>query len=121
MTVTPYLLRMAVTAAADTKATASYTVPRNEKLHIRGLIQMSTGAFGIADIRTTEGHHMTNASEAEYIHDNFIQAADSDTYGLRDWPIPLDVTGGMTLYIDVKDLSSDTNTIVFMLYGEREF
>lgn len=115
----PYVLVLQAVALANSTATAFYALPPNEKLSLHDVRRSATGAFSITDIRKSGGEHLTNASASTPILSTQIQDGSSPNIGFTDFGGELEIEGGETFYIDVKDTSGSGNTINLFFTGKR--
>jgi len=117
----PFMMIMQVVCAGSGTATLSYNVAKQEVLKLHKFLVSATGIFNIVDIRDSQGRHYTNASGSAPIPDTIIGKPVDAFNNLGELPIPLVLEGGTTLYVDVVDTSTATNTIKFIGVGEREY
>lgn len=115
----PYFLVKQVTLGANGTGTMTHIVPNSEALEVHELRQKSTGLFGFTDIRTTDGVHMTNASPTIEIDSDFFADVQDENNGMKTLFEPLVIKGGITLYIDVEDLSGSSNEVTLVFSGVR--
>jgi hypothetical protein len=115
----PFLLQLQVILTANAQGTMTFIVPQQETLEIKQIRIFSTGIFIINDIRDSFGRHYTNANLTVGVDSRTLQSGGSGNIGMQDWPIPLIIEKGTTLYIDVKDTSAGGNTISLLLPAIR--
>lgn len=115
----PYYLIMQVALAASGSGTLQYPVPPNETLSLSELRFIATGAFSITDIRDSTGRHYTNASPSIPILSTLVQNSANGNISAKDFDVPLDIPGNVTLYVDVKDTSAAINTVNMLFTGVR--
>lgn len=111
----PYLVNLSVVVGANEQATLTHSLSNTEELTIVGIRQQSTGAFSITNIRNSDGMAYTNANFNNPIEGGFISDAANQFNGLQEFPIPLVVGKGMTLFFDLLDTSGSGNTIRIVL------
>lgn len=107
----PYILIEQAVLTGNGTGTVSYTVSNQERLRIYEIFQQATGAFNITDIRDSTGNHFTNASANVEIPSILIASGANGYNHLGKFPIPIELAGGVTIYIDLEDTSGSGNTI----------
>lgn len=117
----PFFLVLEVALAASGTGTVSYTVSKQERLEISRLLHESTGIFNVTDIRNSNGLHYTNASALEELPGAMLADVTDDYNAIGEFPIPLVVAGGETIYIDLEDSSGAGNTVTIVAVCTREY
>ena len=110
----PYFVSLRVSLAANASATLQHSIPRNEELIVEELYAQSTGAFTITSIRDSSGRLYGNLSTQNPLPSQIIA---SDRF--RAFATKPRLSGAITLYIDVSDVSASANTITLVLASTR--
>lgn len=106
--------------AANGTGTLTHTVPNNEKLELYKFVVRPTGLFNTTGWSISGGHSITNASDNNGIPSPNYEDSTNNNNGLSEFAIPLVLSGGQTMTIQVKDLSGAGNTLQFLFNGVRE-
>lgn len=120
MAVIPFLLVLEQALIASGTGTLTYTVPANEELTLMDMVFQSTGIFNITDIRDSSGAHYTNASGVVEIPSAVLANGANNFNSLKSFSMPLVITGGKILYIDIEDASVLANTVTLVFSGSRK-
>lgn len=115
----PFLMLLDVTLTANGTGTGTYTVPQNESLELKQWGFSSTGAFEITDIRDSAGRHYTNASATSAIPSAVLPSGANNNNSIKDFPIPLEMKGGIIFYVDFKDTSAAGNRVRLVISGTK--
>jgi len=115
----PFLVILEAELAASGVATLMYQISNQENLDIVGWRQQSTGVFDVRAIRTSDGQHYTQASATVGIPSEFIPDVADGYNGIDQFPIPLHVGNGQTIYIEIADTSVAPNTVTLVLVCRR--
>ncbi|KKN10110.1 hypothetical protein LCGC14_1039930 [marine sediment metagenome] len=110
-----------VDVIASGTGTLTYTVSQDEELDLMEIFHAATGAFQINDIRDSVGFHYTNASANNPISSALIAQGANEYNHLGKLPVPINVKGGSTIYFDVQDTSTSSNTIRLIIPCKRTF
>jgi len=117
----PFLVVLQTALAADGTGSVSYSVTTQEELEIIEIYHQSTAGFNVTDIRTSDGQHYTNASSVVPIPGTFFTDV-ADGYNAKPGlPVPIKLSGGGVIYIDLLDTSSAPNTVTILLKCVRRF
>jgi len=111
----PFLHVLETSLGANGTGTISLIVPNSEKLIVHGLRFVSTAGFNVTDIRTTDGKHYTNASNAVEIPSSMLGNAANGNNTILEFKTPLIVQGGLSLTIDLEDSSGSANSVTMLL------
>lgn len=107
----PFLLYLDSAVTANGTATLSYSVPPAENLYIAEIYLASTGAFGITNIRNSNGRVYTNASTSKYITSTLLAIGNTNVQRYNILALPLLIEGSEQLIVDLFDTSGSTNTV----------
>jgi len=117
----PFLVVLQVALTGNGTGSVSYSVTTQEALEIVELYQKSTGTFNVTDIRTSDGQHYTNASSVVPIPSDFFADVEDGYNAKPALPIPIVLSGGGVVYIDLLDTSGVANTVTILLRCIRRF
>jgi len=108
-----------VTLNADGTGTWQYTVGNGEVFDIHGFFTSSTGAYDITDIRDSTGLHYTNASVNNPIPSVDFPSGANENNHIGEFPQPIHIDGGVTIYVDVIDTSGSGNVVDLLMITRR--
>ena len=110
-----------VTVIANGTGTLTYTVSQQEDFELMEIFHAATGAFQINGIRDSVGFHFTNASANKPITSALIAQGANEYNHLGKLPVPINISGGNTIYFDVQDTSGAGNVIRLIIPCIRSF
>lgn len=119
MAIIPYIVTLPKVVAASSVGRMSYQVSNDETLELTNILQRSTGAFDIYGISDSRGTIYSNAVAGNTIDGDFIADISTAFNGIYEFPSPIVLEGGTTIFIDVIDTSAAQNTIEIVLVGRR--
>lgn len=114
----PYIAYFQSVVAANGLNTVLVTVPSGSEFRIDRIQYTSTGAFGFADVRTSDGQHYVNATPSYPLLNTLFPGPFSGGAYVLDFPGEISIPNGALLYIDLKDTSGSSNTINLALVGK---
>jgi len=110
-----------VVLAGNGTGTFVYSVGSKERFEIKRIIQTATGAFSITGIRDAHGNNYDNSSPTNPILSSWLASGANPNNNLGDFPEPIVIQGGGTIYIDLLDTSTAGNTVDIGLIGTRHY
>jgi len=115
----PYLLYLETALTSNGTATLSYSVPPSEDLSIVEFTFSSTGAFGITNLRNSNGRIYSNTSSAKYIPSAHLALGNTNQQRFYQLVVPLLIRGSEQLIVELIDTSGSANTVKLTLNCSR--
>lgn len=118
MTTIPYLVTIPISVSSNQIGNGSFNVPQNWKLELRSMYAQSTGAFDITNITSNDGTQYSNATQSTPLDGSFFDPTNvnqGDSPSLL--PTLLELEGGSSIQVQIKDTSGSTNTVKVMFSG----
>lgn len=97
----------------------SVQVPSGQEYIFEDIVHVSTGIFDLIDIVDSDGWRYTNAIQSSGLKNTLLKDGADDFHGINPFNTPIVIGGGKTLYFEVLDTSTSSNTINFALSGTR--
>lgn len=116
----PYTLTDSVTLTGSTSGTIVLTIGATEEFRGRAIYFQSTGAFSITKIYDSSGKPYTNADSTNIIPSTLFLTTLDQAGFVGEFYTELQLVPNTTLYIDVLDTSTASNTIRAFIVGKKK-
>jgi len=120
MTIRPFWFTDTIALSGSGTGTARITVSAGEKVKLRKLRFVATGAFSLTGMRDDSGQPFTNANVTDPITSTLLANAANGYNVIQEFNPPLELTGPNAINFDLLDTSAASNTVRIAIEGEKE-